>query len=176
MCVFFSLWVCVCVFLSLWVRMCVFLSLESLAQTEDIIARKFKVSNFLCAFLHVLPLGCLWCVCACVRAGVCVCVCVCACVCVCECQVGIGMVVEPLYDTTVDSGGQRSNERVQLGVLVKKLVPEGTHRPARASHSHAHKLIRAVRARMKGESNQRSSMQRSSKHMSSYNSNSHQRQ
>ena len=82
MCVFFSLWVCVCVFLSLWVRMCVFLSLESLAQTEDIIARKFKVSNFLCAFLHVLPLGCLWCVCACVRAGVCVCVYVCVCVCV----------------------------------------------------------------------------------------------
>ena len=132
MCVFFSLWVCVCVFLSLWVRMCVFLSLESLAQTEDIIiiARKFKVSNLLCArprfsmFFHLDVCG------VCVSLCVCVLACVCVCVCVCVCQVGIGMVVEPLYDTTVDSGGQRSNERVQLGVLVKKLVPEGTHRPA----------------------------------------------
>ena len=32
----------------------------------------------------------------------------------------IGMVVEPLYDTTVGSGGGRSIERVQLGQLVKK--------------------------------------------------------
>jgi hypothetical protein len=67
----------------LWVCMCVFLSLESLAQTEDIIARKFKVSKFLCVrprfsmFFHLDVCGVSVSLCVCVLACVCVCVCVC---------------------------------------------------------------------------------------------------
>ena len=124
------------------------------------------------------------CACLCLCVFVFVCVRVCVCVCMCVCQVGIGMVVEPLYDTAVDSGGQRSNERVQLGVLVKKLVPEGTHRPAPASHAYKHKSIRCSasqegRRKEKGERNsrnQKSKVQRSCKRkrMSSNHSNGHQ--